>query len=152
MKVMTVFGHRDFFETNQVEDQIKLHIKEKIEKEGFNYIYNGGKGSFDYFCAKIVKDIKKTNPHIVSALVLAYYKTKWNEQEKYFITEYFDEHFYPEINPCPPKFAIQFRNKWMIDHADYIIFYVNNQFGGAYDALLYAKRKKKKFINFGNLK
>ena len=39
----------------------------------------------------------------------------------------------------------------MIEKADLIIFYVNAAWGGAYQALKYAKQKNKNFVNYGKL-
>lgn len=55
----------------------------------------------------------------------------------------FDDTLYPEIEKVPPKFAIIKRNEWMIDKSDFLIAYVEHNWGGAYRTLEYAKRKKK---------
>jgi len=38
----------------------------------------------------------------------------------------------------------------MIDRSDFIVFYVNKNKGGAYEALKYAQKTNKAYINFGN--
>ncbi len=35
----------------------------------------------------------------------------------------------------------------MVEHADFIITYVNHAYGGAYSAFTYAKRKGKEIVN-----
>lgn len=63
----------------------------------------------------------------------------------------YDVTLYPEIEDKPPKFAIVYRNRWMVDKADLVIAYVNYRRGGAYKTYAYAKRKGKTVINFGEL-
>ena len=43
------------------------------------------------------------------------------------------------------------RNEWMVAKSDFLIFYVNVGFGGAYQALEQAKRSGKEHINLGAL-
>ena len=40
----------------------------------------------------------------------------------------------------------------MIDESDFIVFYVERNFGGAKTAMEYAKRKGKKFVNLYGIK
>lgn len=75
------------------------------------------------------------------------YLGKWlNDRKSYFKSEY-DEIIYPELEHVPLKFAINKRNEWMIDHADFVFTYVVSYFGGAYNALAYAKKQSKPYIN-----
>ena len=45
------------------------------------------------------------------------------------------------------KLAIIYRNRYMVDEANYVIAYVSHKFGGAYATYQYAKRKKKEIYN-----
>ena len=58
-----------------------------------------------------------------------------------------DTSIYPPIENVPPRFAISKRNEWMMTNADLVIAYVNHNYGGAYQSLQVAKRRKKKIIN-----
>ena len=55
--------------------------------------------------------------------------------------------FYPDLEGIPLKYAILKRNEWMVEKSDFIIAFVKMKFGGAYKALLHAKRKNKEFVN-----
>ena len=61
-----------------------------------------------------------------------------------------DGSIYPPIEKTPPKFAILKRNEWMMASADLVIAFVNRNYGGAFQALQAANRKKKKIINICN--
>lgn len=55
---------------------------------------------------------------------------------------------YPEnTENVPPRFAVNFRNKWMINKADYVVGYVRQSFGGAYAFLEFSRKKKKTVLN-----
>ena len=58
-----------------------------------------------------------------------------------------DHTLLPEgIETVPPRFAIEYRNKWMIDHSDIVITYVHRSFGGAAKFKELAEKKNKVVI------
>ena len=63
----------------------------------------------------------------------------------------YDYSLYPPIEKTPLKFAISKRNKWIVNEADLIIAYVSRNYGGAYSALKYAEKLKKKIINLAKI-
>ena len=46
-----------------------------------------------------------------------------------------------------PRYAISWRNRWMIEHSDYVIAYITHNYGGAARFVDEAKRKGKTVIN-----
>ena len=64
-----------------------------------------------------------------------------------------DHTLLPEgIETVPPRFAIEYRNKWMIDHSDIVVTYVRRSFGGAAKFKNSAKKKNKKVIELTEIK
>ena len=49
------------------------------------------------------------------------------------------------------RYAISKRNQWMVDKSDLVIAHVDHDWGGAAKTLEYAIRKKKSYINLGEL-
>lgn len=45
------------------------------------------------------------------------------------------------------KAAIKARNRWMIGQSDYVVTCVDKTYGGAYDAMCYAKERGVLFLN-----
>lgn len=141
---ITFFGH-SFFSNKEDSEEKMIKLIENISggKE-INFLL-GGYGQFDdfaYLCAKKYQE-KHNNCKLIFVspyLNPEYYKLK-NAKE------YYDESIYPPIESTPLRFAISKRNEWMIDNSDYIIFYVNVKYGGAYNALKYCIRKGKKYTN-----
>ena len=55
---------------------------------------------------------------------------------------------YPEgLETVPKRFAISWRNKWMIQESDVVVTYITHSWGGAAQFADLAKRKKKRVIN-----
>jgi uncharacterized phage-like protein YoqJ len=110
-------------------------------------MYLGGYGGFDDFAYDCCKKYKQTHPGISLVFVTpylteAYQKDHLQNQEKRF-----DYILYPEIENRLPKYAIVYRNKYMVEKADVVIAYVLHDFGGAYATYTYAKRKGKEIFN-----
>ena len=55
---------------------------------------------------------------------------------------------FPEgIESVPKRFAIVWRNQWMIDRSDFVITFVQRDFGGAATFQKKAEKKGKRIIN-----
>lgn len=151
-KTVTFFGHRkieNFFET---EKQVENIIYKLMQSETYIEFLVGKSGDFDQLVTSVIKRAKrnvgKDNNSLV--LVLPYYSKHtpdyWHAYES----------FYDSIEICEEsasahyKSAYKIRNKNMIDRSDFIVFYVNKNKGGAYEALKYAQKTNKSYINFGN--
>ena len=62
------------------------------------------------------------------------------------------EYVFPDIlEKTLPKFAIIKRNEWMIDHSDYVITYIEHNFGGAAKFANRAHQRNKNVINLYKL-
>ena len=51
------------------------------------------------------------------------------------------------IETVPRRFAINYRNKWMMDKSDIIVTYVTRNFGGAWKFKQIAEKMKKMVVN-----
>ena len=62
------------------------------------------------------------------------------------------ETIYPEGLECVhPRYAISWRNKWMIQESDVVVTYVAHSWGGAAKFEQLARKKKKRVINIASL-
>ena len=132
----------------QVIEQIRKHI---VHTENITF-YFGGYGDFDMICARVCNELKKEYDGIEVIYVTPYIRL--SEQKKIKEMQkngWCDSSIYPPIESVPLKFAIATRNEWMMENADLVIAYVNRNYGGAYQSLQIAKRRKKKIINIGEL-
>ncbi len=152
MRICSLFGHRELWGEEDFDEKLENALICAIENLGITDFYVGDYGKFDLFSALCLRRLKKKYPHIKIILVLAYLDKKYSDADKEFNKNTFDEIIYPPIESVHRKFAIFARNKWMVDTSDFVIFYVNCSYGGAYRTYEYAFRKKKNYINIGTKK
>lgn len=143
--IITFCGHADFQKTSEQETQL-LSFFEKTIGDHKAKFYLGGYGLFDEFAYECCKKYKKTHLNVDLVLVIPYLHFEKSKVNDYF--EKYDETIYPPIEDKPLKFAIVYRNQYMIDAADLVVAHVTRSWGGAYRTLQYAKRKGKKIVNF----
>ena len=137
--VCTFFGHRD------APTEIKAHLREilldLVERQGVQQFYVGNHGSFDAMARSLLADLEQSHG-IRYEIVLAYLPGKEAPL-------YDPRHtLLPEgIETVPRRFAIEYRNKWMIAHSDIVVAYVTRSFGGAAKFRDLAKKKGKIVID-----
>ena len=138
--ICTFFGHSDAPEA--VKPALKAAIIELIEKENVTGFYVGNHGNFDRMAISILSELEKTRS-IRFFVVLAYQPT---EKE----TAYLTHTVLPDgIETVPPRFAINYRNRFMIENADFVITYVTHSWGGAAKFKQMAEKKQKRIIELG---
>ena len=144
--IITFFGHKTITSLDGLLEKIRQVIDYNIVPAEKTVFYCGGLGDFDNLCAKVCFGLKENNKNCEVLLITPYINVSKNNSKQY------DGIIYPPLENVPLKFAISRRNMWMIDESDLVIVYVNHSFGGAYNAMKYAKRKKKRVINLGTYK
>ena len=93
-----------------------------IEKHGVDCFYVGNQGNFDRMVQKTLDKLSKQY-RIRYAVVLAYMPKAERPSDAKSST--------PTILPdgielVPPRFAIPWRNRWMIEQANYVVTYVTD--------------------------
>lgn len=137
MSACTFFGHRDAYGLNR--EKLLRAIEERI-RQGTDAFYVGHQGQFDALVYSCLKQLREKYPHIRLAVVLAHLPTE-NQPDM-------PDSMYPEIEGHP-RFAIERRNRWMIDASDACICYVNHTWGGAYKFAKLVKKRGLTLINLG---
>ena len=140
MAVCTFFGHRE------CPDSIKIKLREVlielITDHDVDMFYVGNQGRFDAIVRVILRELKKEYPQIDYAVVLAYMPGKQTEYDDYSDT------MLPEgIESVHPRYAISWRNNWMLHQSDYVVTYITHSWGGAVQYSNKAKHQGKIVIN-----
>lgn len=139
MSACTFFGHRDCPES--IKHDIYSAVDNLISLNDVRTFYVGNHGNFDRLVISVLKELKILYPDINYYVVLAYLPGKDYDLQEYVT-------IYPEgIEIVPKRFAIDFRNRWMIEKSDYVISYVTRSFGGAAKAKSYAEKHGKNITN-----
>lgn len=140
--VCTFFGHKDT--PKEIEPTLRSTLIDLIENKNVNVFYVGNNGNFDTMIRHQLEDLSQLYP-ITYSVVLAYLPTEKNKYDDLTNT------IYPEGHETVPKrFAISWRNKWMIQQSDIIVTYVTYSFGGAAQFKEMAERQKKYVIAISN--
>ena len=133
--VCTFFGHKDA--PKEIEPTLRSTLIDLIENKNVAMFYIGNNGKFDTMVRRQLEDLSRTYS-ITYNVVLAYLPTKKNKYDNLTNT------IYPEgIETVPKRFAISWRNKWMIQQSDIVVTYVTHALGGASQFKDIAKRKGK---------
>lgn len=151
MEIYTVsfFGHRQIENPSEIGKRLDKLLYELISQKEYVEFLIGREGEFDLLAASVIKRAVRVydygNTHFT--LVLPYMKAEYRENEKSYL-EYYDE-----IEICSksvkahPKSAIQVRNKNMVDRSDLVICCIQQNSGGAYKTVQYAKKQNCTIIN-----
>lgn len=142
MAVCTFFGHRDCIGLRK--QRLEEAIEDLIRNHDVDLFYVGNEGQFDALVHWVLFAMKKKYPHIRYAVVLAY-------PPKNIPGEDYSDTMLPEgIEAVHPRYAIIWRNRWMLQRADYVISYVTHFWGGARKFAAEADRKGKEVINLAD--
>ena len=138
--IITFCGHSTFNKTDEYEHEL-LEILESTVGDAPAEFFLGGYGNFDSFAYSCCKKYKIKHPKVSLVFVTPYLKIDPTYAALY------DSVVYPDIEDKPLKFAITYRNKYMVEKADIVVAFIDHEWGGAYKTYVYAKRKGKRVIN-----
>ena len=140
--VCTFFGHKECY---GLDAGVLRSTIESLIVRGVEEFLVGHQGQFDGMARRCLKTLQEKYPYIRYSVVLAYLPT---ERQEY--TDY-SETMYPEgIEMVQPRYAIDWRNRYLVDAADVCVCYINHTFGGAYKFARMAKRRGLQVINLGS--
>ena len=137
MSACTFFGHGDCPETKY--SNILQAIQNLITEKNIITFYVGTQGNFDSLVYRALCNLRADFPQIRIYRVLAYLP-----KDDSLIS---DSILLEGIELIHPRYAISWRNRWMIEHSDYVIAYITHNYGGAARFVNEAKRKGKTVIN-----
>ena len=140
MPSCTFFGHRDCPDT--IRPALCAAITDLIENHGVNLFYVGNQGHFDAMTRSILRELGRLYPQIGYAVVLAYLPVRHSADDD------FSDTMLPEgIETVHPRYAIEWRNRWMLQRSDFVVTYITHSWGGAAKFAEKAKREGKTVIN-----
>ena len=127
---------------------LEIEIRKLIKEKEYVEFLVGRNGDFDRCVTAAVLRVRKNYRDDNSSLVLMlpYATAEYLNNEEYFHRFYTDVEISYKASRAYPKSAIQIRNREMVDRADLIICYVDENQGGAYKTYQYAITKGKDII------
>ena len=142
MSVCTFFGHHDC--PAEVKPKLREILTDLIENHSVDMFYVGNKGAFDRMVRSVLRELAQEYAHIYYAVVLERMPGKQSED---YPEDYSDTMLPEGIEEAPPRFAIVWRNKWMLRQADYVVTYVTHSWGGAAQFAAMSEKQRKEVIN-----
>ena len=136
MSACTFFGHGDCPETKY--SNILQAIQNLITEKNIITFYVGTQGNFDSLVYRALCNLRADFPQIRIYRVLAYLP-----KDNSLIS---DSILLEGIELIHPRYAISWRNRWMIEHSDYVIAYITHKYGGAARFVNEAERRGKTII------
>lgn len=132
-------GHSDAPESLRVE--LKETIADLIREKNVHIFYVGNHGGFDRMVLGVLQELQASFPVMRYYVVLAYHP-QLSAPVSHDAPTLFPE----DLETVPKRAAIPRRNKWLVEHSDYLVSYVVRSFGGAAQTLAYAERRNVRII------
>ena len=142
MPACTFFGHRDC--PSSIRPRLRNTLVDLIENHSVDLFYVGRQGAFDAMVRSVLKELILEYPHIHYAVVLERIPGKRNESDP---RDYSDTMLPEGLENVHPRFAIPWRNKWMLDQSDYVVTYITHSWGGAAQFAQMALQRNKETVN-----
>ena len=140
MGVCTFFGHRNC--PDGLKHRLRAVIIDLITNRGIDMFYVGRQGGFDRLVRSVLREITQEYPQMRYAVVMAYMPSESSAPNDASDT------MLPEgIELVPPRYAISWRNNWMLQQSDLVVAYVAHSWGGAAQYVQKATRAGKTVIN-----
>ncbi len=140
-RICSGFGHRVLL--MDIEKPLREVMERLVKEQGVTDFFTGGMGEFDELFARTVRSMKRSDPRLRLVLVLPYL-TRQIATEKAWYERHYNEILIPaELDGVHPKAAITLRNRWMVDHSDFVVAALRRDYGGAAEAARYAEIRGK---------
>ena len=140
MPSCTLFGHRDC--PDSLKHSLRSVIIDLITNHGVDMFYVGHQGGFDGLVRSVLSEITQEYPRVHYAVVLAYMPSESSASSDTSDT------MLPEgIELVHPRYAISWRNNWMLQQSNFVVAYVTHSWGGAAQYVQKAIRSGKTVIN-----
>ena len=144
-QVCCFFGHHDT--SSEVKPKLRETILKLVKTEGISNFLVGNHGAFDGMVYTVLKELRDQYSHICFNVVIAYMP---GAKEEYSFVDPMDT-LYPEgLEAVPKRFAISWRNDWMLKQSQIVVCYVRHSMGGSGKFVEKAERQGKRIINLAN--
>lgn len=142
MSACTFFGHRDC--PSSIKPQLREVLIDLIENYAVDIFYVGQQGAFDAIVCSVLRNLVSEYPHIRYAVVLERMPPNRDSLD----TRDYSDTMLPEgIESVHPRYAISWRNNWMLNRSDYVVTYITHFWGGAAQFAEKAARMNRYIIN-----
>lgn len=125
--IATFIGHRKIQNCEILATRLKETIIRLIDNKQVDTFLFGSRSAFDDLCLETITEIQQIRPHIKRIYIRASYPYIDNDYEAYLL-KFYDATYFPDKIEKAGKAAYVERNEYMIDKADFCIFYYNENY------------------------
>lgn len=151
--IIAFLGNREVFDENKILNAILDQLEDFLQPWNTTALperivfYCGGYGRFDGLASQAIDLLRNKYPDFKAEkyLIIPYCNPAYLKRIA-FLKKCYDDFIYPPIETAPPKYVIQYRNRWIIDKSDYIIAYMQNPFGNTKKLIAYARAHRKNVV------
>ncbi len=137
MKTCFFIGHRDA--SPDIFPRLAAAVEKHIVEYGVTEFVVGNHGAFDRLAARAVISLKARYSGITLLLLLSYHPAERPVETPLG----FDGTFYPPIETVSRRLAIVCANRYMADHADFLIAFVHYTASNSKNLLEYVQSGKR---------
>ena len=149
---VSFFGHRFIEEPLRMEQRLETLIRKLLKEKEYIEFLVGRDGEFDQLVSSTIRRCKweYRNDNSAHVWVLPYPTAQFRENEDAF------RQYYDEIEICDSsavgyfKGAHQARNREMVDRSHLVVFCIQHENGGAWQAMKYARKQGIPYININD--
>ena len=139
MKSCFFIGHREA--SSEILPALRNTVEQHIVEYGVTEFIVGHYGGFDRLAARAVIDAKVQHPEIMLSMLIPYHPAERPVE----LPSGFDNTFHPPgMEKIPRRLAIIRANRYVVDHADYLIAYVWHPGSNARELVDYARKREVK--------
>lgn len=132
-------GHRETSE--EIYPRLYAAVEKHIVRYDVKEFIVGQYGEFDRLADQAVKAAKGSYPEVTLTLLVPYHP----QERAILMPDGFDSTLYPSgMEKAPRRIAIVRANRYMVDHADYLIAYAWHSASNAMKLLEYARYRQSK--------
>ena len=143
--IITFAGHSQIQDSESLTQKLNQSLQKIVPQQEKVSFYCGGYGEFDALCARVCRAFKENHPMCELILITPYITESEQKKLKDLKEKHlYDDIVYPPLEKVPLRYAISRRNEWMAKEADILICYITHTFGGAYQTVKFAQKKKKR--------
>ena len=135
-------GHSQLHNKSEIYVHLIKLIKKLITEDNVSEFIVGNYGQFDALASKAVQKLKENYPKVELTLVIPYLTRDIdNCKERYY--KNFDNILIANLpEKTPQKLKILKCNEYMVDTTDFLICYIEHNWGGASKTMEYAKKNR----------
>ena len=142
MAACTFFGLHDC--PASIGPKLRETLIHLIETQAADMFYVGRQGAFDALVRSVLRELAREYPHIRYAVVLERLPQRRDALDP---ADDSDTMLPEGIESEHPRFAISWRNRWMLKRSDYVVTYITRPWGGAAQFAEQAEKQRKTVIH-----